>query len=132
MPPPLGTPDDMVHDQVYGMLFVLIVHVDGIPYTYLSCKGGHSSPGWEAGAFWPVFCNADSFSSQLVIWLMQFRSQFKQAISTKPDIGGELGSVGPTPPRGRDKSGPYALNIASLVVFGNSPPITNRSEKPNL
>src|SRR6266851_3136084 len=63
---------------------------------------------------------------------MQVRSWFKQAISTKPDIGGKLGSVGPTPPRGRDKSGPYALNIASLVVFGNSPPITNRSENPNL
>ncbi len=27
-------------------------------------------------------------------------------------------SVGPAPPRGRDKSGPYGLDIASLVVFG--------------
>ena len=26
--PPLGTPDDVVHNQVYCVLFVLIVHVD--------------------------------------------------------------------------------------------------------
>jgi hypothetical protein len=30
------------------------------------------------------------------------------------DPVGELGGVGPTLPRGRDKSGPYALAIASL------------------
>lgn len=33
----------------------------------------------------------------------------------------EEGDVCPTPPRGRDKSGPYALGIASLALFGNSP-----------
>ncbi len=30
------------------------------------------------------------------------------------DLVGEFDGVGPTPPRGRDKSGPYALAIASL------------------
>ena len=34
------------------------------------------------------------------------------------DIRGKLGGVDPTPPRGRDKSGPYGPDIASLVVFG--------------
>jgi hypothetical protein len=33
------------------------------------------------------------------------------------DIVGELGDVSPTAPRGRDKSGPYALAIASLGHF---------------
>jgi hypothetical protein len=33
------------------------------------------------------------------------------------DSVGELGDVGPTRPRGRDKSGPYALAIASLGLF---------------
>jgi hypothetical protein len=33
------------------------------------------------------------------------------------DTVGELGDVGPTPPRGRDKSGPYALAIAALGLF---------------
>jgi hypothetical protein len=34
------------------------------------------------------------------------------------DIVGEFGGVGPAPPRGRDKSGPYALAIASLGFYG--------------
>ena len=33
------------------------------------------------------------------------------------DSVGELGGVGPTRLRGRDKSGPYALAIASLGLF---------------
>ncbi len=35
-------------------------------------------------------------------------------LDAKIDPVGELGGVGPTPPRGRDKSGPYAPAIASL------------------
>ena len=37
---------------------------------------------------------------------------------TLKDTGGEVGDVGPTPPCGRDKSGPYALAIASLGIPG--------------
>jgi hypothetical protein len=29
----------MVHNQVYGMLFVSFVHVDGIHEQYIECKG---------------------------------------------------------------------------------------------
>ncbi len=35
------------------------------------------------------------------------------------DIGGEFNGGSPTQPPGRDKSGPYALGIASLAVYGH-------------
>jgi hypothetical protein len=56
-------------------------------------------------AFLVVVCAG--FPSPAIDWLLR-----------KFDTGGEVESVGPAPPRGRDKSGPYALDIASLVVFG--------------
>ena len=36
--PPLGTPDDVVHNQVYAVLLMLIVHVDIIQYGNIVCK----------------------------------------------------------------------------------------------
>src|SRR6266480_4251676 len=54
---PLGTPDHVVYDEVYCMLFVLIVHVDSIALSTGKYKRlGHSSPFSRDGAFWPISC----------------------------------------------------------------------------
>ncbi len=43
--PSLRTPDDMIDNQVYRMLFMLIIHVDSIHEQHGLCKRlGHSSP----------------------------------------------------------------------------------------
>ena len=36
--PPLGAPDDVVHDKVYGVPFVRVVHVDSIPFLNTARK----------------------------------------------------------------------------------------------
>jgi hypothetical protein len=38
LPSPLGTPNDVIHDQVYCMLFVLILHVDKYIANYNGCQ----------------------------------------------------------------------------------------------
>ena len=30
--------DDMIHDKAYGLLFMLIIHVDAITWTCIVCK----------------------------------------------------------------------------------------------
>lgn len=56
--PPLGTPDDMVHDKVCTVLFVLILHIDNVPYDNTDRKArGPFIPRMNAGACWPLFCN---------------------------------------------------------------------------
>jgi hypothetical protein len=42
--PPLGTPDDVAHDEVYAVLLVLIVHVASMASINTERKPGHSSP----------------------------------------------------------------------------------------
>jgi len=39
-------------------------------------------------------------------------------LHTDTDLGGEFSAGQPTLPPGRDKSGPYALGIASLALYG--------------
>ena len=52
----------MIHNQVYGMLFMLIVHVDNIASTKTKSKGflpaarAFHPPRGSAGVDLPVFC----------------------------------------------------------------------------
>ena len=47
-----------------------------------------------------------------------FVQLFWRVVQPHYDIVGEFGGVDPAPPRGCDKSGPYALAIASLGSYG--------------
>jgi len=50
--PSLGTPDDVVDHQVHAVMFMLIVHVDSIPYDNTTHKArGPFIPRLKDGAF---------------------------------------------------------------------------------
>jgi hypothetical protein len=65
--PPLGAPDDVVHDKVYAMLLVLIVHVDSKAWNNTGRKPERPFiPRLKPGAFWPHFCKAEPESASAI------------------------------------------------------------------
>ena len=60
----LGTPDEVVHDQVDIVPFMLVVHVDGIPFFNSGRKPEGPFIPRETGAFWLHFCKGYPIKSE--------------------------------------------------------------------
>src|SRR5215469_18734916 len=57
LPAPLGTPDDVVHDEMNAVLLVFILHVAMIPQSNMDRKpGGPFIPCLKARGFLALFC----------------------------------------------------------------------------
>src|SRR5260221_2194138 len=55
--PPLGTPDDMVHDEMDVVPLMCVVHVDSIPlFNTARTADRPFIPRLKPGTFWPQSC----------------------------------------------------------------------------